>query len=562
MRPSHYYLALLLAIVVDCTGALQLPSALHKVRLNSLQGILQAAANAANAATSNKSLNASPSSTKHPSSVHIPSPEWIGHSHLQFTFDMLQGLFMHSLDVKSGHLESVTFSPFSIQSILMMLHLGAKGTTKADIARVLHLKMGDNNQTFTKSHADFGEAVSSLLKDSQVAQSLHSANQIFVQQGLSISPSFSLALSQYHKTPIEYVNFEQDAYQVLERINGWIEKHTQRMIVNFLTSPPSPMTSLMAVNAIKFKVSSSIHVHFKSYLACPFQGDWQYKFDPSDTEPDAWFRLFNGQRSQVEMMVGQHPVAYAHSNQLESSIIELPFKTPRLGFFFLLPDKPFGLFTLLSQLNSTVFANLIVSMRKMNHVPASSSVSSTGTVNVKQSSTPSSQASQPIPGGVNIRLPKFSISSYPHITDVLKNQLGLKSLFSHEDANLGAMFNPNQGSGVNIHMDELLHKAIIKIDEQGSVGAAVSSSSMERVGTFTGPYFEADHPFAFMLIDKQTGLTLFAGVYAGPPNQGQPEQSTKANGGQTLPMNMNNVAGNSNGDSKSKTTGKLATSKF
>ena len=442
----------------------------------------------------------------HPSSPVFNSlrNEWIGDGHLQFTFDLLNGIFMNSLDMKTGNLESIAFSPFSIQSILMMIHLGAKGQTKSEIAKVLHIDAAENNVTFSKSHEAFGKAVRSLLEDAALGKSLHSANQIFVQDGLPISNSYSLALKHYHLAYVKYVNFAKDSYSVLNLINEWIEKQTAQMISNFLTTPPSPMTSLMAVNAIRFK------------------GEWQYRFDPSDTEANAWFRMINGHTTKVEMMVAQLPLAYAYNAALQTSIIELPYKTSRLSFFVLLPDDTFGLFSLLGSLNATVFANLIFSMRKVNHGGSGGGSGGTGggaVANDKQSSSTVSAAGSS--AGVNVRLPKFAINSMPRITNVLRTQMGLKSLFSNEDANLEAMFSSRaaslgSSSPGRVHMDELLHKAILKVDEVGSVGAAVSTSSIERVGTFTGPYFEADHPFVYLLMDKQTGLALFAGFYAGP----------------------------------------------
>lgn len=404
--------------------------------------------------------------------------DWIGNGHLQFTFDLLNGIFMNTLDIKTGNLESIAFSPFSIQSIMMMLHLGSKGMTKNEIAKVLHLEASENNSTFSKSHEAFGQAVKSLLTDLNVSKCLNSANQIFVQETMPVSNTYNLALAHYHDSAIKYVNFAKDSYNVLTLINDWVEKQTNHMIANFLTIPPSPMTTLIAANAIRFK------------------GDWLYRFDPSDTEKDSWFRMINGHKAKVDMMVAQLPVAYAYSSNLHTSIIELPFKNHRLSFFVLLPDDTFGIFSLLNSLNSTAFANLIFSMRKV------SAVTTPGTV----TSASSKQ------NGVNIRIPKFSISSTPRISQILKNQLGLRTLFSNEDANLEAMFSRPVGE---IHMGELLHKAILRIDEQGSVGAAVTTSSIERIGTFTGPYFEADHPFVYLLMDKQTGLVLFAGIYSG-----------------------------------------------
>ena len=445
--------------------------------------------------TLNQSSSGSVSSLQQPTQQRIhqlnksQNEQWIGNGHLQFTFDLLAAIFMNSIDLKTGNFDSIVFSPFSIQSMLMMIHLGAKGVTRNEITKMLHLDPSENNVTFSKTHEAYSQAVKSLIDDSNISKSLHSANQIFVQETLQVSPTYLSALNHYHFSSIRYLNFAKESNQVLTTINDWIEKQTQHMITNFLTTPPSPATTLMAVNAIRFK------------------SDWQYRFDPSDTEKAAWFRMLNGQMTSVDMMVGQHPVAFAYSPSLQTSIIELPFKMQRLSFFLLLPNDTFGLFSLLNSLNATAFADLIYSMRKVGN-------------NNNNGDKTFGAGSPSGGGGVNIRLPKFSISSMPRISEIMKTQMGVKSLFSTESANLEAMFNRYNG---RIHMGDLLHKAIIKIDEQGSIGAAVSTSSIERIGAFNGPYFEADHPFIYLLMDKQTGLALFAGIYAGPSKDDQKE---------------------------------------
>lgn len=395
------------------------------------------------------------------------SQGWVGSGHLQFTLDLLGSFVMtQSYNPNTRLMESLVFSPSSIQSVLMALHLGARTHTKQEIANVLHIPSEENNSTFSNSHEVFGQAFKQLLEDNNVGKSLSVANQIFYEESLQIAPTYSLALAHYHNSQLKAVNFAKDSDQVLISINDWIEKQTHGLIHDFLSSPPSPLTSLIAINAVKYK------------------GDWQYKFDPTDTEPNAWFQLTNGQTTRVPMMVSQMPVAYAYNPTLQTSIIELPYRSQRLGLFLMLPNESNGLFGLLRSLNATVLTNLIGSMRKVGN------------------------------GGVNIRIPKFAVESMPKVTQVLKNQLGLKTLFS-DAADLSAMFVRNTSP---LNVDELLHKAVLKIDEQGSVGAAVSATNVERVGVTGGAYFEADHPFIFMLMDKQTGLVLFAGIYAGPPN--------------------------------------------
>jgi len=60
------------------------------------------------------------------------------------------------------------------------------------------------------------------------------------------------------------------------------------------------------------------------------------------------------------------------------------------------------------------------------------------------------------------------------------------------------------------------HQAVLQVNENGSIASAASATLVERVGLFTGTYFEADRPFLFFLTDKQSGLILSAGIYGGP----------------------------------------------
>lgn len=394
---------------------------------------------------------------------------WISQAHMQFTLDLLGNILVtEGYNPSTRKLDSFVFSPLSVQSILMMLHLGARGVTKSEISEVLYLSKLDNNVTFSSTHDIFGRAVKSLLEDKQVTKSLASANQIFLQKDLKMAPTFELAISRYHGAQLKLTDFSRDPNLVLQTINDWVSKKTKGIVNDFLSAPPSSLTTIMAVNAL----------HFKS--------DWQYKFDPQETDPNAWFNMLNGKSVAVPMMVSKLPVAFAHSGTLKATIIELPYKVQRLGLFVILPDETNGLFSLMRGLNSTSFTNLIATMRKINGGSGD---------------------------GVNIRLPKFEINSTPNIARILRNQLGLRSLFSNGEADLSGMFLGPPGP---VHVDDFLHKAILKTDENGSVGAAVSATIVERVGSFNGPYFEADHPFVFFLTDKQTGLILFAGIYGGP----------------------------------------------
>lgn len=387
------------------------------------------------------------------------------------------------------------------------------------------------------AHELFGSAMRNLLKDPIVTRALTSANQIFLQKNLPLSSQYDSAIKHYYAADVKQVDFQHqttgghpssgslandskskldqstfsnaslynstsgdNGNDIQQMINDWIERQTKGRISNFLTGPISTSTLMMAINVLHFK------------------GDWQYKFDPTDTQPEAWFTQANGKTVKMPMMCARLPVAFAHDPIMKTSVIELPYKAQRLGLFLLLPDEISGIFHTMQMLNSTSFANLISSMRK--------------------SSATAEQGSN----GIDVRIPRFSIESSPRLSHILSQQLGLKSLFSPDVADLSGMFAPspvsfkarlNSGNASNqvnyeqqasnnqlgvppqVGLDELIHKAVLQVDEQGSVAAASSATIVERVGLFTGNYFEADHPFLLFLMDKRTGLVLFSGAFAG-----------------------------------------------
>ncbi|MBQ6821190.1 MAG: hypothetical protein IJP39_02105, partial [Bacteroidales bacterium] len=57
--------------------------------------------------------------------------------------------------------------------------------------------------------------------------------------------------------------------------------------------------------------------------------------------------------------------------------------------------------------------------------------------------------------------------------------------------------------------------AAIKVDEEGSEAAAVSSAGVFVTSPVPNPHteFHADHPFLYLITENSTGAVLFAGRY-------------------------------------------------
>ena len=67
---------------------------------------------------------------------------------------------------------------------------------------------------------------------------------------------------------------------------------------------------------------------------------------------------------------------------------------------------------------------------------------------------------------------------------------------------------------MNILINYLTQNVIINVDEKGTEGGAVTMGT----NTFGVPDFltlKLDHPFLYLISEKETGAIFFAGIYCG-----------------------------------------------
>ncbi|KAG2501612.1 hypothetical protein HYH03_000117 [Edaphochlamys debaryana] len=105
-------------------------------------------------------------------------------------------------------------------------------------------------------------------------------------------------------------------------------------------------------------------------------------------------------------------------------------------------------------------------------------------------------------------MPKFKVSSSLSLTPVLQH-LGVKSAFGGS-----ADFSRLSASG--LHISDVVHKAVVEVDEEGTVAAAATAIMMTRAMPMPAPELVFDRPFAFIIKHKPTGLPAFVGVVSDP----------------------------------------------
>jgi serpin B len=115
------------------------------------------------------------------------------------------------------------------------------------------------------------------------------------------------------------------------------------------------------------------------------------------------------------------------------------------------------------------------------------------------------------------RVPKFKLSFESSLVTILQ-KLGLKLSFG-DQADLSDMVEP----GVPMVLSDVIHKAVIEVNEEGTEAAAVTFEDVEygcdMPDSPPGVDFVADHPFAYFTVEEVTGAVIFAGHFLDPSRE-------------------------------------------
>ena len=65
-------------------------------------------------------------------------------------------------------------------------------------------------------------------------------------------------------------------------------------------------------------------------------------------------------------------------------------------------------------------------------------------------------------------------------------------------------------------IDSVIHQAYIKVDEKGTEAAAATAVVIGVTSVGPRDYFKANHPFIFIIQDKEIGNILFLGRMVDP----------------------------------------------
>ncbi len=346
---------------------------------------------------------------------------------------------------------NIFMSPYSIFTALSMTYEGAKGQTAKEMEETLHLP--ENTKLRRES---FRQIHNEINKDDKEYK-LSTANALWAQQSYQFNKNYFNLIETYYEGKATSLDFIGDTEGSRLTINKWVEEKTNDKIKDLI--PSGALTS-----AIKLVLTNAIY----------FKGEWVKQFNKEYTKEQN-FRITPNNTVQIPMMQRTDDKSiFNYSEASNFQMLELPYSGNDLSMLIILPKD-----NLESIENSLTLENLLKWKEGLS----------------KQK--------------VNVYIPKLKFETKYFMQKPL-SEMGLPTAFS-DLANFTGMVDTPKA---NLKISKVIHQAFIELNEEGTEAAAATAVIMTRTATAYSPpkpTFRADHPFIFIIQQKNTGNILFIG---------------------------------------------------
>ncbi len=306
-------------------------------------------------------------------------------------------------------------------------------------------------------HPAFNALDARLTQRSGESFQLHIANALWGQKDFAFLPAFLDALAENYGAGLRVLDFVGATEAARQTINRWVSEQTQGKIKDLLKPGVlDPSTRLVLTNAIYFK------------------GKWVRPFEKNSTA-EGPFTLLDGSVVNVPMMSQTGSFNYVEGEGYQA--LELPYRDSDAAMLIILPQA--GQFDEIESRFS--FAQLTALRSRLQ------------------------------PRVVHLTLPKFTYESEFRLADTLA-RMGMPAAFSDSAADFSGMTGKR-----DLFIGEVVHKAFVAVDEEGTEAAAATAVVMRETAAIMGEIeMNVDRPFLFLLHDTRNGTILFMGRVLNP----------------------------------------------
>ena len=286
---------------------------------------------------------------------------------------------------------------------------------------------------------------------------LQVANALWIKDGYKIKQDYLDAVKTHYSNTVDNVDFVTD--DGINKINSWVREKTNDKIENILVpGSTDELTRMIITNAVYFK------------------GKWSSEFNPKNTS-EKQFWTDNDNSVTVSMM--KQPVDiynYAKTENLQA--LELNYLGGDISMVVLLPKDRDGIQSLEYSMDKKKFDVIKDSMTR-----------------------------QPL----TVEIPKFEFETQYNLISPLQS-LGLHDAFDENNADFQGI------TDEQVYLAKAVHKAFVNVNEEGTEAAAITALVARVTSGPPEPVddFVADHPFMFIIQEKETGEILFIGKLVNP----------------------------------------------
>lgn len=350
------------------------------------------------------------------------------------------------------------FSPFSISSALAMTYAGTAGNTADEMRDVMYF--GRQDPSF---HKRFGALSAALQNSGEEDFKVSIANAIWVESQYKLLKSYQQIIKDYYHSEAREMDFIGAPEASRRFINQWVSEKTNDRIKDLLPSGSiDAITRLILTNAIYFNA------------------EWDEYFNEDMTRKE-FFYPERGDAYQVDMMYQRRHYLYYETKDFQ--MLEIDYKGNRYAIMLILPKERGGMTELLPDLDMEMIATYD-SLKKAEDVI--------------------------------LYLPKFRLETRYEMRSLLQ-EMGMTEAFSgHAD------FSGISGKK-DLMISEVVHKAFIEVDEKKTEAAAATGVVMKLTAMPPVPrapiVFKADHPFLFLIREKENKCILFMGCLNSPERE-------------------------------------------
>uniref|UniRef100_A0A182V7C1 Serine protease inhibitor (serpin) 16 n=1 Tax=Anopheles merus TaxID=30066 RepID=A0A182V7C1_ANOME len=453
--------------------------------------------------------------------------------------------------------KAAVFSPVSIACALSLMLLGAEHKTRDELIQVLGLEQYRNH--LHNIHQLYSDMLKDLARtefdrrpphwrtsnpcydddDEEDAAAefplqkdvIRVTNAVFVQEGFPLNGGFTYYSNRYYSSNATNVPFATNPAQAVALINAWAARSTEGRIRDIVSESVAAEAEMIVASALYFK------------------GLWSEPFEPQATELKPFYPDGYGRESKLVpsmSTVGCYP--YYDAPELDAKIVGLSYQGNKSALYIIQPNNSTRqrMQEFQRRLTPAMIGELVSKMTQRKMYLQLPKMQITNTINLRDVlqrlglQTIFNRGQSDLSGMVAV--PPLSVEQFAArfgLADTDRPADPTAVIFPHEDhysqpqlqqsstdirrgtsnsnninAATGQQQEPARGAGPQLHVSEFIHRVELEINEKGTEGGAITSSTIFRA--LPSINLRIDAPFLLLVGHDETRLPLFYGTIYDP----------------------------------------------